>query len=287
MTDSSQPKLTSLSDIKSWIERHNFSPSKVLGQNFLIDANILRIMMEAGGVKKGDHVLEVGPGLGVLTQEIIERANRVVAIEKDKRLAAQLIERLGQPDNLTLIESDALRINMLDIKTEHSLNKFIANLPYSVGSRILVNAFMLEDGFEQMAVTVQLEVAERLAAKCSTPDYGLLSIWAQLDNEVSIAKRISASCFYPRPTVTSAIAVMKRKHNRRAALKNAAFFDRLIKNAFSKRRKQIGTILNGFEDSESISNAKLALSTSGIETSRRPETISVEEWIELAEALQS
>lgn len=287
MTDSPQPKLTSLSDIKTWIHESGFTPSKVLGQNFLIDGNILRIMMETGQISSGDRVLEVGPGLGVLTQELVARAKTVLAVEKDKRLAEHLVTRLENPGNLTLIKEDALHIDLQEVKRQHHLNKLLSNLPYSVGSRILVNAFMLEDGFDIIAVTVQLEVAERLAAECGTGDYGLLSIWAQLDYEVTIAKRVSPSCFYPRPTVTSAIVSMKRTRRRRASLSNADFFDALIKNAFSKRRKQIGTILNGFNDPRLIADTKEALVKTGIESSRRPETISATEWIALAEALQA
>jgi 16S rRNA (adenine1518-N6/adenine1519-N6)-dimethyltransferase len=281
ITMNDHPKLTSPSQVRAWIEARQFLPSKVLGQNFLIDENILRIMIDSTEVAPDDGVLEVGPGLGILTEPLAEKAARVVAVEKDKRLAAHLAEVFKEQSKLTLINNDALDINLGELKKEHQLNRFVSNLPYSVGSRILVECFKLLDGFERLVVTVQLEVAERLAARSDTSDYGLLSVWAQMDYEVKIAKRIAHSCFYPRPQVTSAIVVLKKNHARRQALPDPARFDALIKHAFSQRRKQLGTSLSSFRYSGLTSSPAEAAVRADLDPKRRPETLTVDDWIKL------
>lgn len=281
----SRPRLTRPSEVRSWIDAQQFLPSKVLGQNFLIDENILRIMLDAAELSRDDHVLEIGPGLGILTEPMIERSGNVVAIEKDKRLAAHLAEAYASRSNFTLISADALKVNLEEIRNQHRLNKLVANLPYSVASRLLVEAFMMNVGFDLMAVTVQLEVGERLAARVNTPDYGLLTIWAQLDYETRVIKHISPSCFFPRPQVTSAIVLLRKKQNRRSALKNARLFDALIKHAFSRRRKQMGTILGGFHFTPAICGKDSALAKATIDATRRPETLTPDEWVRLADVL--
>jgi len=273
------------SEVQAWINEKQFKPSKVLGQNFLIDDNILRIMVESARVGPGDRIMEIGPGLGMVTAALLEKASCVVAVEKDLRLAAHLKELMGGHPAFQLVVSDALQAPLARLVHDHRLNKMISNLPYSVGSRVLVDCCMLPDPFEQMVITVQLEVAERLAAKVNTPDYGLLTIWAQLDYDVSIARRIAPSCFHPRPQVTSAIVVMKRNHRRRHQLRNSRLFDALIKHAFSRRRKQMGSILAGFSDKDLQCPGPAALSAAHVDAKRRPETLTVEEWIRLADAM--
>lgn len=273
-----ESSLTSPSGVRAWIAEHGFLPSKVLGQNFLIDGNILRIMVDAAEIGDGDRVLEVGPGLGIVTELLAAQAQHVVAIEKDRRLFHHLVTAFAEQPALTLMHADALDVNLGELIRAHHLNKMVANLPYSVGSRIMVELFMLPHGLDRMVITVQREVAERMGARVDTAEYGLLSIWAQLDYEVKVVKRISPSCFHPRPQVTSAIVALRRAHERRCALRDPALFDRLLKHAFSRRRKQIGTILNGFHH-----QGAPALARAGIDPMRRPETIGVTEWVTLAD----
>ena len=284
-TAGNQPKLTSPSQVRAWIEQQGFLPSKVLGQNFLIDENILRIMVDAAEVGDDDGVMEVGPGLGVLTSPLLEKASRLVAVEKDRRLAAHLGEVFRNHPRFALVNADALEVDIGALKREHRLSRFVSNLPYSVGSRVLVECFKLADGFERLVVTVQLEVAERLAARPDSSDYGLLSVWAQMDNDVRILKRVAHSCFYPRPQVTSAIVVMKRTSGRRAALPDPGRFDAVIKHAFSRRRKQLGTMLTSFRHPGARHVPSEAAVHAGIDPKRRPETLSVDEWIRLDAAL--
>lgn len=280
-----RPKLTKPSDVRAWIATQQFLPSKVLGQNFLIDENILRIMLEAAALNERDRVLEVGPGLGILTEPLMERAERVVAIEKDKRLGGYLAEAFGSHPRFTLVVSDALDLDLGALVREHRLNKFVANLPYSAGSRILVECFHHAPSLERMVVTVQLEVGERLAAPAGSDDYGLLSIWAQLDYRVAVAKRISPSCFHPRPQVTSAIVTLEKSAERRAALRDASLFDALVKRAFSQRRKQLGTILEGFPAAGGRERLRAHLDDIGIDPRARPEILTIANWIALADTL--
>lgn len=282
-----RPRLTRPSEVKSWIANQQFLPSKVLGQNFLIDENILRIMLDAAALNPADRVLEVGPGLGILTEPLMDRTACVVAIEKDKRLAPYLETAYGTRQNFILVHGDALHTDYRNLIATHRLNKFVANLPYSVGSRILAECFMLANGFERLVVTVQLEVGQRLASAVGTSDYGLLGIWAQLDYEARVIKQISPSCFFPRPQVTSAIVQMDKKRNARAELKDPGLFDALIKHAFSRRRKQIGTILSGFHHDRCGTTGAAALAAAGIDSMRRPETLSPPEWARLSDFLSA
>jgi 16S rRNA (adenine1518-N6/adenine1519-N6)-dimethyltransferase len=280
-----RPKLTRPSEVRAWIDRQQFMPSKVLGQNFLIDENILTIMLAETDLAPTDRILEVGPGLGILTEPLAARCERLVAIEKDTRLAGYLEPVIAATPNLRLIVADALKVPLGPLQKEERLNKFVSNLPYSVGSRVLVEAFLLPDGFDRMVVTVQLEVGERLAARPDTSEYGLLGIWAQVDYDVRVAKRIAPSCFHPRPQVTSAIVTLVRKHHRRAALTAPALFDALLKHAFSRRRKQLGTILESFPQAGGRDRLRATLATLGIDPKVRPETLDIPTWLALANAL--
>ncbi len=270
------------SEVRAWITAHDFQPSKVLGQNFLIDGNILRIAVEAADPQPDDCILEVGPGLGILTAPLLEKAAKVVAIEKDLRLAGFLRERIGEHPKLDLRIGDALDAPLASLIAEQGLNKLAANLPYAIASRLLVNCFMTGRGFDRIAVTVQWEVAERLAAKPGPGNYGLLAIWAGLDYDVQIVKKIPPGCFYPRPLISSAIILLTRTRSRRRQLPDPAFFDFLIKRCFSQRRKQLGGLVSGITWPGGIVRGLEALAVVGIQPTQRPETLSVDHWVALA-----
>lgn len=274
-------KLTRPSEVRELLDRLRFRPSKLLGQNFLIDGNILDILLDAAEIGSGDRVLEVGPGLGVVTEALLARGAAVVAIEKDSRLAAHLRETLGGHPGLTLIHRDATEVDLADLLHAERLTKLVANLPYSVGSRILVDCFHAPARPERIVVTVQKEVADRLAARVDTPDYGLLSIWAQLDYRVALHKTISRTCFHPPPKISSAIVTMSRKP-RAVEVADPDRFNRLVKTAFAARRKQIRTILQGLAEP---SIAEAALSFAGLAPDQRPESIPVDAWCRLANRL--
>jgi 16S rRNA (adenine1518-N6/adenine1519-N6)-dimethyltransferase len=258
------------SEVRALLERMGFKPSRALGQNFLIDANILRIMLDAAELTPRDTALEIGPGLGVLTAPLLKRAGRVIAIEKDVRLHAHLARTLLPAPSLTLLHADALDCDLPGLLAG-GVNKVVANLPYSVGTRILIEFCHAAARPERMVVTVQREVAERLTAEPGTRDYGVLSVFAQTDYAVSIRKRVPRGCFFPAPQVESAIVVLARRP-RPAPIRDDAAFRALVKRCFEHRRKQLGALLR----------ARDALTRAGIDPTRRPETLSLVEWIRLA-----
>ena len=262
--------LTSPSQVRDWCESHGFRPNRVLGQNFLIDRNVLTAIVDAGldGVE-GTDILEIGPGLGVLTEELLARGCSVTAIEKDRILAARLAEALGNPPGLSVIEGDAIDA-IREIVPSHGFSAMVSNLPYQAGTRILLD---LAKGREipAMTVLVQTEVAERLAAGPGSKTRGLSGVWVQLDYDVKIVRKVSARCFWPRPEIGSSVVRLTR-HDRNLALssKEREVFHSLTKTAFEHRRKQLGSI---FKDL--------------IKSTARAEDLSNDDWIKLARELKN
>lgn len=270
--------LTSPSQVKAWCIAHDFHPNKVLGQNFLIDRNALEAIVDAGlaGVPDpaGARVLEIGPGLGVLTEEMLRRGCSVVAVEKDPVLAARLAESLGNPSGLTVIAGDALEVIAHPERFPGSADAarpfscMVSNLPYQAGTRILLDLVRART-LPALTVLVQTEVAERLAAGEGSKTRGLAGVWTQLDYEVKIVRKVAASCFWPRPEVGSSVVRLTR-HDRNIAFsaEERDLFYRLTKKAFEHRRKQLGSI---FKDL--------------IQSSARAEELSNEDWITLVKGL--
>ncbi len=276
--------LTSPSQVKAWCIENGFHPNKVLGQNFLIDQNALKAIVDAGleGLKveefQGCKVLEIGPGLGVLTEEMLKRGCRVTAIEKDSVLAARLEKEAkarGEGEqwwkNLSVIAGDALdwiARGMGHETGDASFDRMISNLPYQAGTRILLE-FVKARQFKSMTVLVQTEVAERLAAKEGSKTRGLAGVWAQLDYDVRIVRKVAASCFWPRPEIGSSVVRLDR-HDRNFSLSDdeRKIFHSLTKQAFEHRRKQLGSI---FKDM--------------IQSTARAEELSNEDWINLVKEL--
>ena len=273
--------LTSPSQVKAWCIENGFHPNRVLGQNFLIDRNALEAIVDAGlaGVSKdsGAAILEIGPGLGVLTEEILKRGCSVTAVEKDPVLAARLAESLGNPPNLNVVEADALDwISHSPFPIPHSpfpiprspFAAMVSNLPYQAGTRILLELVQRHD-IPSMTVLVQTEVAERLAAKEGSKTRGLAGVWAQLDYDVKIVRKVAASCFWPRPEIGSSVVTLTR-HDRNIALsaRERDVFHRLTKKAFEHRRKQLGSI---FKDL--------------IQSFLRAEELTNEDWINLSKGI--
>ena len=260
--------LTSPSQVKSWCIANDFHPNRVLGQNFLIDQNALRAIVDAGldgaaGEGPRLNVLEIGPGLGVMTEEMLRRGAAVTAIEKDPVLAARLKESLGNPDALEVIAGDALTV-----KTEKKFDCMISNLPYQAGTRILLE-LVQKRALASMTVLVQTEVAERLAAKEGSKTRGLAGVWAQLDYDVKIVRKVAASCFWPRPEIGSSVVKLTRHaRNIDFSEEERAVFRRLTKKAFEHRRKQLGSI---FKDL--------------IQSTARAEELTNEDWINLSKGI--
>lgn len=235
-----EPNLVSPSHVRALAERLGLQPSRVLGQNFLTDGNILRIILDAAELAGDEHVLEVGPGLGVLTVELVRRADHVTAIEKDERLTAYLGTCFAENSRLTLIQGDVLDCDWTT-PAFRSVSKVVSNLPYSVASRFLVDLARLADPPARVVITVQREVAQRLTAGPGR-DFGLLSLETQLAYEARDIKTVSPTCFWPRPEVRSSVVVMTRRSDRLPPPERAVV-SRLAQRAFTQRRKQLGSSL--------------------------------------------
>ena len=216
----------------------------MLGQNFLVDRNALESIVDAAALPTGARVLEIGPGLGVLTEEMLRRGYTVTAIEKDPVLAERLAEALGNPPNLTVHAGDAL-----DLIKEGACDGFpalVSNLPYQAGTRILLELTQRTGAPETAVGLVQTEVAERLAAGPGSKVRGLAGVWVQLDYDVQFVRAIKAACFWPRPEVGSTVVRLTRNHRNDARTPDwRARFRRITKQAFEHRRKQLGAIFKG------------------------------------------
>ena len=263
--------LTSPSQVKAWCIESGFHPNKVMGQNFLVDRNVLEAIVDAGlaGVDaESPAVLEVGPGLGVMTEEMLRRGCRVTAVEKDPVLAGRLAESLGSPAGLTVVAGDALAVLERGVLELGGFDAMVSNLPYQAGTRILLDVVAARAP-KAITVLVQTEVAERLAAKEGSKTRGLAGVWAQLDYDVRIVRRVSASCFWPRPQVGSCVVRLDR-HERNASLtaEERRLFRSLTKRAFSQRRKQLGKVLKDM-----------------VQSTARAEELANEDWIALTKGL--
>ena len=267
--------LTSPSQVKSWCIENDFHPNKTMGQNFLIDHNALVAIVDAGlepataaGVAS-PRVLEIGPGLGVLTEELLARGCEVTAIEKDPVLAARLAGALGDPERLTVIAGDALDyVGPRMAEGGRSFDCMVSNLPYQAGTRILLE-MVLDRSVAAMTALVQSEVADRLVAREGSKTRGLAGVWAQLDYDVEIVRKVSASCFWPRPEIGSSVVRLVR-HDRNADFSEEErdIFRKLTKKAFEHRRKQLGSI---FRDM--------------IQSTARAEELSNDDWKNLVKGL--
>ena len=277
-------KLTKPSDVRALLADMDFHPSRVLGQNFLIDFNILTILLDAAELTHRDGVLEIGPGLGVLTEGLLNRAGHVVAVEKDQRLFRWLEKHFENFPGLTLLHADALDVD-LNALLAQGLNKVVANLPYSIASRFLMEVLGCAHPPERLVVTVQTEVARRFAAPPSSRDYGLVSVPAQLAYTVAVHKRISPTCFWPSPEVTSAIMLMIRRPQPLVAAPDRQALLDLLKFCFGLRRMQMGTILRHLP--AVCGRAAEILTDLGLAPTDRPENIAPADWARLATALSA
>ncbi len=287
-------KLTSPSVIKALLDSLDHRPNKGLGQNYLIDSNILGIIVAAAEISPADQLLEVGPGLGALTQVLLATGAKLIAVEKDQTMVAHLKNHFAE---LELLEADVLDVNLNELFAG-GINKIVANLPYSAGSRFIVNALEAKPLPEKMVFMVQREVADRLTAQPGSKTFGPLAIWSQLNYTVKNIKNVSPTCFMPAPKVWSAVVRFEKRAAPLADVQDYERFKKLIKLCFTQRRKQIGTILRtqakreGPRECEATTEGSgnnapeffQCLEKCGIDPAARPEQISIEKWVALANA---
>ena len=280
-------KLTNPSVIKALLNDLGHRPNKGLGQNYLIDGNIIDIIVRAADISPGDRLLEIGPGLGALTQALLATGAPLTAIEKDLTMATHINHTF---QSVVLIEPDVLDVDLSNLfsspggiprPTANAPGAFgwkvVANLPYSVGSRFIVNALEATPLPEKMVFMVQKEVGDRLTAQPGSKTYGPLAIWSQLNYEVKSIKKVSPTCFMPAPKVWSAVVRFEKRASPLAEVQDYARFKRLVKTAFTQRRKQIGSNLR-----KNLPEFFQGLEKSGIDPATRPEQITIEQWAALA-----
>ncbi|MBC7087834.1 16S rRNA (adenine(1518)-N(6)/adenine(1519)-N(6))-dimethyltransferase RsmA [Soehngenia saccharolytica] len=275
-------RLYSPNQIRDILEQHGFNFSKALGQNFLIDGNIVRKICDAAGVDENTNVLEIGPGIGTLTEELAMNAKKVVAIELDERLKPILEETLRDFENVNVIYGDCLKLDLKEI-IEREFNgeriSVVANLPYYVTTPILEKLFENDLPIDSITVMVQREVAMRMTAQAGAKDYSSLSVFVRFYSEPKIEFKVPNTVFMPKPKVDS--AVVKMELNKSYDVDKELFF-RIVKAAFSKRRKTIINALSSYEgidkDKQSI---KEILYIADIDENRRAEDLTIEEYINL------
>ncbi|OVE76212.1 ribosomal RNA small subunit methyltransferase A [bacterium E08(2017)] len=281
--------LASPAEVKKLLEDIGVRPNKVLGQNFLIDRNILNKLISAADVSENDCVLEIGGGLGIVTEELVVKAGSLTVVEKDKKLAHHLLNKYGDNPKVEIIHDDVLKvISRPDWpEKEQDYNKVVANLPYSVGTRLLVDMIQSQSRPQLVVVTVQLEVAERFSAECGAKDYGLLSIWSQMHYNVELVKAVNNTCFWPKPEVTSGILKLELMNEGQPSPETARGVYRLTKHAFSHRRKQMSNILRNCIDDFRIEPEVISeiFEKLGLSVSLRPQNLSVSDWLGLTQAI--
>ncbi|MBI4825817.1 MAG: ribosomal RNA small subunit methyltransferase A [Nitrospirae bacterium] len=246
------------------------------GQHFLFDPNILNKIVDCSGVTDEDTVVEIGPGLGRLTGILSDRAKKVIAIEFDKRLIERLTDELADRKNVEIVQGDALKFPYEDIKGNF---KVVANIPYYITTPIIFKLLEYKDKMPSMTLLMQKEVAKRITAAPGTKDYGVLSITTQLYTEPVLKFSVSKKAFSPPPKVDSAVLHFNVSSKPRFMMKDEELFLKVVRAAFSQRRK---TILNGLKKFEGI---KDALDKSGIGAKLRPEVLGIEDFARLSDAL--
>ena len=259
-------------------QEQTFHQTRRLGQNFLYDSNILRKICAAAALCKEDHVIEIGPGKGSLTEHLSRNSGKVTAIEKDKRLSTFLDQKFNEFPNVRLIYEDILESDLGGF-SEGKKMKLVSNLPYNISTPILLRLLDQRELFSKIVVMLQKEVAERISSVQGRKSYGSLSVLLQSFFSVELAFRVSRRAFHPPPDVDSAVVIFDPLESPACPESIEKTFRAVIRHAFSSRRKTIKNSLGNFFDKEKV---EWALSDSGIERGRRAESLCVEEFVKLA-----
>lgn len=269
------------------LQKHDIHFQKKFGQNFLVDPHVLEKIVEAAGVGENDFVLEVGPGIGTMTQYLCERARQVLAVEIDKKLIPVLGETLSPYSNVEVICGDILKQDIAEIARRYNAGKpikVVANLPYYITTPIIMSLFESHVPLENVTVMVQKEVADRMKAEPGTKDYGALSLAVQYYALPYLAARVPQNCFIPRPNVGSAVIRLSVRETPKVAVKDEGLMFRLIRASFNQRRKTLQNALaNGGGLSCSKEEIGKVIQEAGLAPSVRGETLGLEEFAALAD----
>lgn len=274
-----------IKDVKTaeLVKKYNFKFSKSLGQNFLVDDSVPRDIVLGAEVDENDLVIEIGPGVGTLTAQLLNKAKKVVAIELDNDLIPILTEEIGDNPKFTLIHNDALKVDFNEIIGEENSVKLVANLPYYVTTPIIVKLLKGNYNFKSLTIMIQKEVAERMNAEPGKKDYGALSLLVQYYCNTRIVRRVPPQCFIPRPKVDSIVIRLDRLNEPKVKVENEKLFFEIIRNSFNMRRK---TLWNGVKNiGLSKENLELAFKEAEIDQKRRGETLTIEEFAVLSDKI--
>lgn len=272
------------------LQKYNFNFQKKFGQNFLIDSNILENIIEAAEITKEDCVLEIGPGIGTMTQYLCENAREVVAVEIDKKLIPILTQdTLAAYDNITIINEDILKVDinkMVQEKNGGRPIKVVANLPYYITTPIIMGLFESHVPLDSITIMVQKEVADRMQVGPGTKDYGALSLAVQYYASPKVMMTVPAGCFMPRPKVDSAVIRLTRYQNPPVKVSDEGFLFDIIRASFNQRRK---TLVNGLGNAADLRVTKEkvleALESMGLPATVRGEALTLEQFAQLSELL--
>lgn len=271
------------------IQKYEFMFQKKFGQNFLIDTHVLEKIVSAAGITKEDCVLEIGPGIGTMTQYLAESAGQVVAVEIDKNLIPILGETLAGYDNVTVINEDILKVDIKSLADQYNGGrpiKVVANLPYYITTPIIMGLLESSVPIDNITVMVQKEVADRMKEGPGSKDYGALSLAVQYYAEPEIVANVPPNCFIPRPNVGSAVIRLTRYQKTPVQVNDPALMFRIIRASFNQRRK---TLQNGLNNSPELPYSKeqvaAAIEEMGLSPSVRGEALSLEQFARLSDIL--
>ncbi len=272
------------------LQKYNFNFQKKYGQNFLIDTHVLDKIIRESKIDKDDFVLEIGPGIGTMTQYLCESAGRVVAVEIDKNLIPILHDTLKEYDNVEIINEDILKLDLMSLIRQNGIQKpmkVVANLPYYITTPIIMGLLEKHMPIESMTVMVQKEVAERMQAGPGIKDYGALSLAVQYYTRPQIVANVPPNCFMPRPKVGSAVIRLTRHKKPPVETKDEQLMFRLIRASFNQRRK---TLANGLSNAGNLHFTKEQIQRAILELGEpaavRGETLTLEQFARLSDILK-
>ncbi|HBW13208.1 MAG TPA: 16S rRNA (adenine(1518)-N(6)/adenine(1519)-N(6))-dimethyltransferase [Proteiniclasticum sp.] len=272
-----------MSNTRELVEKYQFRFTKSLGQNFLVDQNIVRDIVKGAGVTKEDFVIEIGPGVGTLTRELLKEAASVTAIELDDKLLPILKEELKDYENFHLIHGDATKVQ-LDAVYPGKEIKLVANLPYYVTTPIITKILNDKVAFSSLTIMIQKEVAERMDAVPGTKDYGSLSVLVQYYCDTKIVRNVPPESFMPRPKVDSTVIRLTKLEKPRAYVKDEELFFKIVRMVFTMRRKTLSNNLKSMGYTREF--IEEVLEAAGIDLKARGETLSVEKFAELSNVIK-
>jgi 16S rRNA (adenine1518-N6/adenine1519-N6)-dimethyltransferase len=269
---------------KDIVKKYGFKFTKSLGQNFLIDDSVLSDIVEGADINNEDVVIEIGPGVGTLTKELLKKAKKVYSIELDSELIPILNEELKEFTNFELIHKDALKVDFAEIIGEEKNVKLVANLPYYVTTPIIVKLLTEGYKFNSLTVMIQKEVAERLAADPNNKDYGSISLLVQYYCDTKIVRYVKPTSFIPQPKVESIVIRLDRLEEPKVTVKDKELMFRVIRESFNMRRKTLSNSIKNIGLSKE--NLNIAFENAGIDPKRRGETLSLMEFAKLADCIK-